>query len=668
MILSRLFSRVLVWNKTHGENHLPKSNIPPGTMILEIRTYTASDFQFAYNIWCKSVMSHGEDFVANPFALTRCRIEPSGESSPHAHDDQEVFLIEQGTGVITINGEQNSVAAGDLIVIPSNYTHTLKNTSASEPLLFYSISWLGPKIPHVPKHCLVIAAPPTPNGPLHLGHLSGPYLAADVFRRYQRLQGVRAHYVLGTDDNQCYIENKARALSMGNHDVLARFKPLIKSALNQFNALPDEMIEPEHNHDYVSFIQQFFTTLVEKNVLVKRSAKAVFCNDAQKFIFGADVIGRCPHCKKTTGGHGCEACGHYNDCHDLLDVRSVYGSSPVSIKYVDRFYVSLDRHRAMLATMLDTCMMHPRLKQFYTDYLHKLPDVSASHVASWGIPVPHEASQIIYEWIEMAGAYTYYLTRAQKQFDCSWSGLQLVESFGFDNSFFYGLLVPALIHGYDESLPKPTAFLSNCFYLLDHEKFSTSRNHAIWAHEFLREQRADHVRFYLALTRGENTDTNFSRHDYETFIDRVIKGTWFTYLRNLNDGINNNQAASDETTLAGYQERFLEESKRLLWQIHESFGAKHFSLTKACRSIIRLQEDMHDFHERIRHNSHDYQTDLTLLVATTRAWAHALAPIMPTLSSALTKDQPPCIGLSITYHNTRLSPFCLSWFNPPHET
>lgn len=632
---------------------------------MQIRKHDNNAFKNAYDIWCNGIFSHGENNLANPFSLTECRIDPKGQSTRHQHDDQEVFIIKSGKGIMTIADEERPVAAGDAIIIPRNTAHTLKNSSEHEALVFYSISWLGPKMPKAHSYSLVIPAPPTPNGALHLGHLSGPYLSADVYCRYQRLHGATSELFMGTDDNQCYITNKARDLGIGNNNVLQKFKPLIKHGLEQFSIVADEFIEPENNEDYTAFIKHFFDTLVQKKHLVVREAPTVYCNVAHKFIYGADVQGFCPNCQKPTGGHGCENCGHYNDCHDLHDARSVFGTLSISRVNKERFYFPLHEHREVVSTFIESCDMHPRLKEFYRDYLPHLPDVSASQFSQWGIDAPL-SGQKIYEWIEMAGAYTYYLKRAQKKFDCSLYELKLVETFGFDNSFFYGLLIPALIHAYDENLPKPRAFLGNYFYLLNREKFSTSRNHAIWAHDFLTEHNACFVRFYLSLTRGESGPTNFSLAEYQDFVTKIILGHWHDFFYALNDAIvENDNRWTKIQRLVGYQERFFEDGKRLLWQIHEHFDETRFSLNHACRNILAFMEHISSFYDRYRYTKKDFSTNLSLMLSSVNAWAYALAPLMPSFSSVLLKNFPESHDkfLSLNTHFDTISPFDLAGFS-----
>ncbi len=592
----------------------------------------------AYNIFCKSAFALDDDHAHNPFALTACVIDPLSFTTHHQHDDQEIFLIKSGTGLMTIDNEEEEVSAGDSIFIPSNSTHSLKNLSPKSSLEFYSISWLGPRTAAPSKFHLVIPAPPTPNGPLHLGHLSGPYLAADVFNRYQKMRGSSSLLFIYTDDHQCYISNKARELGLANDNVLTRFRPLIQSGLSRFDIDADLFFEPRSNDEYVSFVGHFFQRLVNKNIITLRPSKTIYCPNSHKYIYGADALGLCPHCHSSTLAHGCEVCGHYNDGHDLLNLRSGYGAKPVSIETNDRYYFSLEPHREFLHEFLSRCAMHPRLRSYYQDYFARaLPDVTASNFSNWGIDASGAPGQKIYEWIEMAGAMVYWQTQAQKRFGIGDYALDFSLAFGFDNSFFYGLVVPALMRAYDANLALPKSFLSNYFYQLNHEKFSTSRNHAIWALDILDRVSADPLRLYLALTRSEHHPTNFTMQAFRSFVETVFNTRWQQFFSDLNLAISStNFGEPAAKKMFGYQERFSHDTKIFLWKIDEAYGVDH-SINQASLLLIQCLDHMADYFYRYRHTSSEFLSNLRLVLSGVRDWLHALSPIMPTFCGNLIK-------------------------------
>lgn len=617
---------------------------------MHIKRDTEEQWKNTYNTWCRSLLGLCEEGALNPFGFTECKIEPCSETTPHFHDDTEMFFMIQGEGLMSINGETRKVSNGDAILIAPRAVHSLKNTSATKELHFLSVAWISPPAVTLDNHpTLIIPAPPTPNGELHLGHLSGPYLAADVYRRYLTFKGKKAAVFVGTDDHQCYIGNKARTLNVANSVIVEQFRPLIHQGLRNFLVDPDHIIAPFGDAEYCDFIAKFFQRLVDNKTLVLRSAPTVFCNNINQFIFGADVNGHCPHCQHRTLGHGCEHCGYYNDNHDLINLRSIFGDKEVSLLQKERYYFALNDHRDFLRDMLASCTMHPRLRSFYDAYLvADLPNMSASHYADWGIDAPNESGQKIYEWIEMAGAYAYCIEKARKRFDAQ--RLNLVQAFGFDNSFFYGFVVPALINAYDPNLPTPKIFLSNYFYLLNHEKFSTSRRHAIWANDLFEKVSPDVVRFYLALTRAEDKPTNFSLADFRAFMTTEINDRWHEFFVLLNRDIGDpTYQLTEVKKLKGYQERFFVECEHLKHRIDEAYGIVH-SLQSAADYLTQLLHHVMRFYERNRFNADDKAANLSIALAALNVWANMLEPIMPTLARAIRrKPEEPVSAFDLSF-------------------
>ncbi|MBI1862049.1 MAG: class I tRNA ligase family protein, partial [Deltaproteobacteria bacterium] len=504
---------------------------------MRIQKIDPSKLSQAYNILCQGVYPV-EGATHFPFGTTYCEVEPLGFSLRHAHHDNETFLILAGTGVMEIAGEKAIVAPGSVILIPPHSSHRLDNTSDTDRLKFISIYWTAPLVEGLPQDLIVIPAPPTPNGPLHLGHLSGPYLAADVFTRYAAGRGSRAFHAMGTDDNQCYVLAKGRQLGLTGEEVAARFVPTIMGALKKFGCQVDAELHPLGVYPYTQFVQHTFSRLIDKGVLELRRVPTPFCEDTQQFLYGAQVSGGCPHCGVTTNGNGCEACGYYNDCSDLVAPKSNVGRGPVVLKEAEKYYFPLSRYGEALSEILSQVVMHPKLREFYLGYLEKgLPDVAVSQFGTWGVPCAERPGQVLYEWFEMAGSYLFLAQSVQKEHGTAdfWRSNEagVVEAFGIDNSFFYGLLMPALLREIDPMVKAPRAFLWNYFFQLEGKKFSTSRGHAIWADEILSAVPPDSLRFYLSLSRSEDRETNYDLSECEAFVRSELAGRWDGFLRDL---------------------------------------------------------------------------------------------------------------------------------------
>ena len=178
---------------------------------MNITSIHQAQYKNAYGILCHSLPKMGSRDALNP---TFCHVEVGGKTTLHNHFEPEIFFIIQGQGVMTIDEKTRAVQSGDLIQIPPFSSHTLTNIGEM-PLQFLSIYTEDYTVPALPTDVVITAAPPTPNGPLHLGHISGPYLAADILSRYLRSKSAHVVTHSGTDDHQNYVGEKARSLQLG---------------------------------------------------------------------------------------------------------------------------------------------------------------------------------------------------------------------------------------------------------------------------------------------------------------------------------------------------------------------------------------------------------------------------------------------------------------------
>ena len=591
----------------------------------------------AYNIGCHSLYPAALTGTLFPFGSTYCEVPPGGYTTEHNHHENETFLILAGQGRMQIAGEVSPISAGDVVFIPSRSHHRLDNASSSEPLRFISVYWCAPYVNPVPRAALVVPAPPTPNGPLHVGHLSGPYLVADVYARYAASRGATALFAMGTDDNQCYVAAKGRQLGLTGEEVAARFVPQIMGALTRFGCTVHEALHPLGVAAYTEFVQETFTRLVKSGAIELRRGPAPWCDQTGQFIYGAQVAGGCPGCGQPTGGNGCEACGAYNDGHDLVAPRSNLGG-PVSIREAEKYYFPLSRHAERLRGIVNAIAMHPRLRAYYLHYIDRgLPDVAVSQFGTWGVPCPGRDGQVLYEWFEMAGSYLYLakLAAEKRGLPDLWRDPEcaVVECFGFDNSFFYGLLVPALLAEMDARVRPPRAFLWNLFYQLDGKKFSTSRGHAIWADEILAAAPPDALRFHLARSRSEDRETNFSLEDLVAFARGTLAGEWQPLLTALDVELarRDRRVPAHAGSLSWEHERLLDGLQRTVHEIHERYGLEQFALNGVARRLADMACEIASAYHRAPADSNN----LAITVQSLRTWATLLAPIMPGFGPAL---------------------------------
>ncbi len=384
---------------------------------------------------------------------------------------------------------------------------------------------------------LVTADPPTPNGDLHVGHLSGPFLAADVFCRFQRMIGNRTVCLSSSDGHQSYVMTTAKRLGCTPHELVDEATSTIVASLRQADIHFDHFTNAVGNQQHVAVVQDFFRSLHERGVLVARDHRTLFCGACNQVLFSAFVYGGCPYCGERAAGNLCEACGRVYDPIDLVEPRcTTCDGVPEPIEYRGLF-LPLERHREKLKAFYAgrrTWRAHTRA---LCDALLARPlvDFPASHPSSWGVPVPIKGyeDQVINVWIEMYPGYR-GTTRAWAEgiqdpglADRLWAGgATLVQFLGYDNSFCNGVVHAALSLTSAEPSLQPEHVITNEFYLLGESKFSTSRGHVIWGQDILRTVDASVLRYHLARTNPEYWQTSFSYDELERTWHEELDGEW----------------------------------------------------------------------------------------------------------------------------------------------
>lgn len=393
---------------------------------------------------------------------------------------------------------------------------------------------------------LVTCAPPNPNGDLHLGHLSGPFLGADVLRRYLRARGADVAYVSYTDDESCYVPRRAREIGWEPKETALHFTRRIEQTLALADMLPDYYEHPHREPGHDHMVHEGFHRLMAAGAIEKRELPTPYCERCEKFLYEADLRGLCRFCREPSDGTYCEDCGFPQDPGGLHEARCVgCGDKPV-LRTSPRLVVPLRRFAARLATFYAGRQFPARVNDFCQELLsYGLPDTPISRISGYGTPVPLEgwSGHVLDTWFSgifgyMAATQAYATAVGSPQRTAEfWEDpdTTLVHFIGFDCSFSHAVLWPALLLAVDQPV-LPRHVISNEFYSLEGEKFSTSRGHAIWGSEFLRQVPADAVRMHLCLTNPETSQTDFSRADFDRSINDVMRGgldAWATSVFDL---------------------------------------------------------------------------------------------------------------------------------------
>ncbi|MGW4165964.1 class I tRNA ligase family protein [Streptomyces chartreusis] len=390
------------------------------------------------------------------------------------------------------------------------------------------------------RRAVVVAATPTPNGDLHIGHMAGPYLAGDVYSRYLAADGRDVIYTTCTDDSQTYVTTTARRLGVSAEQLCAESTAKIERSISAMGLSMEGL--PPIDDRYRATVLQFFTRLHETGRLRERTVRLPYAQESGRYLYDGLMTGSCPVCLTGSAGGVCEGCGHPNNADELLGARSVLEpDSPVTTREVTILVLPMEEYRERLTSYFAERLgrWRPHAAQLVRELLARpLPEIPVTVPGDWGIaaPFPETPGQILYPWVEAMPAVMYSTwwsadrrgerTEAVDELWRAGSGTELVYFHGFDNVYHWGLLDLVLLMAHGDRYVLPEANISNEFYDLEGEKFSTSRNHLIWSADLLAEVPRDLVRFYLALTAPEFQRTDFSTAALTEVTERRLIGPW----------------------------------------------------------------------------------------------------------------------------------------------
>ena len=378
-----------------------------------------------------------------------------------------------------------------------------------------------------PGSTVLLVPPPTPNGALHVGHLSGPYLAADVAARAARARGERVLTVCGTDDHQNYVVTAAEQLGRDVDDVVADHTARIRDVLHRTGIRHDIFTAPRTDAAYRDGVRALLAGYTERGSLTVADRPVLVCGACGRTQHHGYVSGGCPSCGTAMGGGTCEGCGGFATAADLTDPVCHCGAAGPVARTQPGPVFRLEDFRGPLTDLWTRASLPPRVRALIAAHLDRgLPDVPVTYPSDWGLPVGDQRLDV---WFEMGLAYLWSigrrfdpaagtvpeLARAWRSVDRLWTFL------GIDNAFYYAVLFPAMLLAAGVA---PRACLDglvvNEFYRLDGRKFSTSRRHAVWGEEILELAKPDAVRLFLSLDRPAPFASNFTLDGFREFVDR----------------------------------------------------------------------------------------------------------------------------------------------------
>jgi len=387
------------------------------------------------------------------------------------------------------------------------------------------------------ERILVTSALPYANGPIHVGHVAGAYLPADLYVRYQRLKGRDIVYVCGSDEYGVAIMMQAQARGISPQEIVDEYHPMIEESFERFGMSFDYYARTTTDvHRETS--RDFFRRLADKNAFRLKTDKQLYDPLAKIFLADRFVRGTCPVCGYTDAyGDQCENCGTSLSPLELKDPRSALTDAEPELRETTHWYLPLGDYQARLEAWIDT---HPEWKpnvlgQVKSWFQDGLRDRAITRDVPWGVQVPEDVAEkvgvdvrgkVIYVWFDAPIGYisaTKEWAAAQGDPDrwkTYWqdSETKLVHFIGKDNIVFHTLMFPAMLMEYGEYV-LPDNVPANEFLNLEGRKLSTSRGWAVWLHEVLEEFPPDLLRYALAATLPETKDADFSWSDFQARVN-----------------------------------------------------------------------------------------------------------------------------------------------------
>ncbi len=373
------------------------------------------------------------------------------------------------------------------------------------------------------KRYLITSALPYANGPIHIGHLAGVYVPSDIYTRYLRMNGVDVISVCGSDEHGVPITLKARKEGVSPQVIVDRYHTINKKAFEDFGIAFD-IYSRTSNKVHYDTASEFFRTLYDKGEFIEKSSDQYYDEEAGCFLADRYIMGTCPHCgNENAYGDQCEKCGTSLSPNELINPHStVSGSKPV-LRETLHWYLPLDKYEPWLKKWI-----LEEHKEWKTNVYGQckswldqgLQPRAVSRDLDWGVPVPVEGieGKVLYVWFDAPIGYISATKELTPDWEKYWKDKEtrMVHFIGKDNIVFHCIIFPAMLNA-EGSYILPENVPANEFLNLENDKISTSRNWAVWLHEYLEDfpGKQDVLRYALCANAPETKDNDFTWKDFQ---------------------------------------------------------------------------------------------------------------------------------------------------------
>ncbi|WP_185868784.1 methionine--tRNA ligase [Blattabacterium cuenoti] len=404
----------------------------------------------------------------------------------------------------------------------------------------------------------VTAALPYANGPIHIGHLAGVYFPADVFVRYMRRKNRDVIFICGSDEHGVPIAMQAKKEKKTPQEIVNKYHRMIKDCFTNFGIQFDNYSRTSKELHY-EVSTSFFKKLHEKEKIFEKVSEQYYDEEAQQFLADRYISGICPYCKNDEAyGDQCENCGCSLIPEDLIHPKStISGSFPV-LKKTKHWYFPLNRYQKFLEKWILISHKKDWKVNVYgqaKSWLNQgLKPRAITRDLNWGVPVPisEKKEKVLYVWFEAPIGYISSTIEWAQKKKIDWKPYwkdkktKLIQFIGKDNIVFHCIIFPVILKAYDSGYILPDQILANEFLHLENKKISTSKNWAVWGHEYLEDfpNQQDTLRYILIANMPEKKDNNFNWKDFQkknntelvavlgNFVNRSL-----TLVKKYNNGI-----------------------------------------------------------------------------------------------------------------------------------
>ena len=393
---------------------------------------------------------------------------------------------------------------------------------------------------------LITAALPYANGPVHIGHLAGVYIPADVYARFNRRLGKDVAFICGSDEHGIPITIRAKKEGVTPQDIVDQYHEIIKKSFQDLGISFDEYsrtTSPKHKE--VS--QDFFTTLYNKDKFIEETSEQYFDEQANEFLADRYIVGTCPNCgNENAYGDQCEKCGSTLSPSELINPKSMLSGNVPILKETKNWYLPLNDYEDFLNEWIIEGHkndwkpnVYGQVKSWLTDGLKPR---AMTRDLNWGVPVPlpNADGKVLYVWFDAPIGYISFTQEWAEKNGKDWKdywqndNADLVHFIGKDNIVFHCIIFPAMMKAHGD-YKMPTNVPAFEFLNLENDKISTSRNWAVWAHEYVEEfpGQQDVLRYSLLSSAPETKDNNFTWKDFQTKNNSELVGIFGNFINRV---------------------------------------------------------------------------------------------------------------------------------------